>query len=103
MVRNNDDFVAVPNLGINSKFPFEYADCPRPAHIVRHQDVRADPHVVPGRHLGLPDARARIFSVKVISSSKVNPLLHPDKPRFKTDLNRSNQRRNAENARFWLD
>src|SRR3984957_28386 len=61
------------------------------------------PTLPPAATLGLPDARARIFSVKVISSSKVNPLLHPDKPRFKTDLNRGNQRRKAENARVGWD
>jgi len=58
MVGDDDDPVFVPDLGVLAELAFEDADGARPANIVQM--------LSPACTRGLPAARARIFSVKVI-------------------------------------
>ena len=57
MVRDDDDLVPVPDLRIRAEFAVEHADGPRPANVVREQDVGVDPNVVAGLDAG-PSAGA---------------------------------------------
>ena len=52
MVGNDDHLVAVPDLGGFAKLPLEHADGPRPADIMRHQDVGLHPNIVAGLNPG---------------------------------------------------
>ena len=51
MVRDDDDFLAVPDLGGAPELAVKHADGPRPANIVREENVRVDPKVVAGNDL----------------------------------------------------
>src|SRR5262249_31750077 len=53
VVRNDDDLLAVPHLGILAEFLFEDSERARPADIVRHENIDVDPHIFAGRHGGL--------------------------------------------------
>ena len=66
MVGDDDDLVAVPDLGVLAEVLLEDADGARPADVVRHEDVDIDPDVVAGRDRVAAARRARIFSVRVI-------------------------------------
>ena len=48
VVGDDDDLVAIPDLGVASELAVEHADGARPAHVVREEDVRVDPEVVAG-------------------------------------------------------
>ena len=48
MVGDDDDLVAVPDLGVLAEVLLEDADGARAADVVRHEDVRVDPDVVAG-------------------------------------------------------
>ena len=62
VVGNDDNSLAVPDLGGFAKLAFEHADCSRPADIVRHQHIRVHPDIVTRGHPRLPrNARADIF------------------------------------------
>ena len=50
VVGDDDDFVFVPDFGGLAELAFEHADGARPANIVRHEHVGADPDVVTGLH-----------------------------------------------------
>ena len=68
MVGDDDDLLAVPDLGVLAEVLLEDADGARAADVVRHEDVDVDPDVVAGRDGGRGRrARARIFSVIVIA------------------------------------
>src|SRR5690349_1962227 len=49
MVRDDDDLLAVPHPRVLAEMLLEDADGPRPAHVVRHEDVGIDPHIIAGR------------------------------------------------------
>ena len=70
MVGDDDDFLAVPDLGVLAEVLLEDADGAGAADVVRHEDVDIDPDIVAGLTLGSrPAWRARIFSVSVIGMS----------------------------------
>ena len=48
MVGDDDDLVAVPDLGVLAEVLLEDADGARAADVVRHEDVDVDPDVVAG-------------------------------------------------------
>ena len=48
MVGDDDDLVAVPDLGVLAEVLLEDADGARPADVVRHENVDIDPDVVAG-------------------------------------------------------
>ena len=50
MVGDDDDLVAVPDLGVLAEVLLEDADGARAADVVRHEDVDVDPDVVAGLH-----------------------------------------------------
>src|SRR6185436_3680258 len=52
VVRNDDDSIAIPNLGGFAKFPLKNTYGARPADVMGHQYIRLDPNVVPGLYLG---------------------------------------------------
>ena len=49
MVGDDDDLLAVPDLGVLAEVLLEDADGAGPADVVRHEDVDVDPDVVAGR------------------------------------------------------
>ena len=48
VVRDDDDLLAVPDLGVLPELLLEDADGARPADVVRHEHVDVHPHVLPG-------------------------------------------------------
>jgi hypothetical protein len=48
MIRDDDQLMAVPHLGLRSKLAFKNADGAGTAHIMRHQDVGLHPDILPG-------------------------------------------------------
>ena len=48
VVGDDDDAVFVPDFGVLAEFAFEHANGPRPADVVRHEDVGVDPNVIAG-------------------------------------------------------
>ena len=46
MVRNDDHFVAVPNLGVLAEFAFEHANRAWSANIMRHEQVGVHPNII---------------------------------------------------------
>src|ERR1019366_6151411 len=48
VIGNDDDFLAVPDLGVLAEVMLEDADGAWAAHVVGHEDVRIDPDVVAG-------------------------------------------------------
>ena len=50
VIGNDDDALLVPDLGVLAELAFEHADGSRPAHIVRHQDIRLYPDIVASLH-----------------------------------------------------
>ncbi len=52
MVRDDHDFVPVPNLGGFSEMVFEDADRARTAYVMRHQHIHINPDIVTGLDRG---------------------------------------------------
>ena len=52
VVGNDDDLVAVPDLGVLAELAFEHADGARAANVVRHEHVGVHPDVVARLHAG---------------------------------------------------
>ena len=52
MVRNDDYLIAVPHFGGFAKLAVEHSDGPRPADVMRHQDISLDPNIVSGLNPG---------------------------------------------------
>ncbi len=50
VIRNDDELIAIPDLGILTEVLLEDADGARPADIVRHENVHVDPDVVAGHN-----------------------------------------------------
>ena len=76
MVGDDDDLLAVPDLGVLAEVLLEDADGARAADVVGHEDVDVDPDVVAGLDgVACRRARARIFSVMVIAGI-MNSLLN---------------------------
>src|SRR3954447_10566357 len=46
MIRDDDDFVPIPNFGVFAKFALEYANGPWSANVVRHQNICVYPYVI---------------------------------------------------------
>src|SRR5205085_5594423 len=53
MVGDDDHFCRVPNLGVLAELTLENPDRPRPADIMRHEDVGIDPDVIACGYLSL--------------------------------------------------
>ena len=53
MVGDDDDFVAIPDLGGLAEFALEDADGAGAADVVGEKDVGLDPHIFAGFHMAL--------------------------------------------------
>ncbi len=48
VVGDDDDLVAIPDLGVAAELPVEHPDGPRSAHVMGQEDIGVDPDVVAG-------------------------------------------------------
>src|ERR1041385_873546 len=50
VIRDDHNFVAVPDLGLFSELAFKDPDRARSTNVVRHEDVGIDPDIIAGLH-----------------------------------------------------